>query len=155
MLRIIHTADVHLGARHDDLGEQAAAQRERQFAAFKAAIDLALAERVDLFLIAGDLFDSNVQPRRSVERVAAELRRLADARIRTVIIPGTHDCYERASIYRAYDIAAMATGGGGGAPAPDGMITILDPDRPSIHLPALDATVHARVFGTKRAPYSP
>ena len=36
MLRIIHTADVHLGARHDDLGEQASAQRERQFAAFAA-----------------------------------------------------------------------------------------------------------------------
>ena len=31
------------------------------------------------FLIAGDLFDSNVQPRRSVERVAAELTRLAEA----------------------------------------------------------------------------
>ena len=88
MLRIIHTADVHLGARHDDLGEQAAAQRERQFAAFKATVDLALAEKVDLVLIAGDLFDSNVQPRRSVERVAAELKRLAAARIRTVIIPG-------------------------------------------------------------------
>ena len=44
MLRIIHTADVHLGARHDDLGEQAAAQRERQFAAFKATVDLALSE---------------------------------------------------------------------------------------------------------------
>ena len=64
MLRLIHTADVHLGARHADLGEQASAQRERQFAAFKATIDLALAEKVDLFLVAGDLFDSNVQPRR-------------------------------------------------------------------------------------------
>src|SRR5262245_10412383 len=149
MLRIIHTADVHLGARHDDLGEQAATQRERQFAAFKAAVDLALDERADLFLIAGDLFDSNVQPRRSVERVAAELRRLVEARIRSVIIPGTHDCYDRASIYRAYDLAAMA------GPAADGMVTILDPDLPSVHLPALDAIVHARVFGTKRAPYSP
>ena len=76
MLRIVHTADVHLGARHDDLGEQASAQRERQFAAFKATVDLAIAEKVDLVLIAGDLFDSNVQPRRSVERVAAELGRL-------------------------------------------------------------------------------
>ena len=108
MLRIIHTADVHLGARHDDLGEQAAAQRERQFAAFKATVDLALTEKADVFLIAGDLFDSNVQPRRSVERVAAELKRLAEARIRTVIIPGTHDCYDRASIYRAYDLVALA-----------------------------------------------
>jgi DNA repair exonuclease SbcCD nuclease subunit len=154
MLRIIHTADVHLGARHDDLGEQAAAQRERQFAAFRATVDLALEERIDLFLIAGDLFDSNVQPRRSVERVAAELRRLAEARIRTVIIPGTHDCFDRASIYRAYDLATMTMGPAGGA-TPDGMITVLDPDRPSVHLPALDATVHARVFATKRAPYSP
>ncbi|HEY5628525.1 MAG TPA: metallophosphoesterase, partial [Candidatus Limnocylindrales bacterium] len=66
MLRLLHTADVHLGARHTDLGDRAAALRERQFAAFRASIDLALAERVDLFLIAGDLFDSNVQPRRTV-----------------------------------------------------------------------------------------
>ena len=150
MLRIIHTADVHLGARHDDLGEQAAAQRERQFAAFKAAVDLALSERVDLFLIAGDLFDSNVQPRRSVERVAAELKRLVDSKIRTVVIPGTHDCYDRASVYRTYDLAMMA----GSAPGDD-LVTVLDPDHASIHLPALDAVVHGRVFPTKRAPHSP
>ncbi|MEP6639648.1 MAG: DNA repair exonuclease [Chloroflexota bacterium] len=150
MLRIIHTADVHLGARHDDLGEQAAAQRERQFAAFKAAIDLAIAETVDLFLIAGDLFDSNVQPRRSVERVAAELKRLAGARIRTVIIPGTHDCFDRASIYRAYDLVAMA-----GTTPDEGLITVLDPDHPSVRLAPLDLVVHGPVFATKRAPHSP
>ena len=77
MLRLLHTADVHLGARHADLGDAAAAQRERQFAAFQATVELALAEKVDLFLIAGDLFDSNTQPRRSVERVAAQLKLLA------------------------------------------------------------------------------
>ena len=87
MLRLLHTADVHLGARHADLGEAATAQRERQFAAFKAAVDLAIEEKVDLFLVAGDLFDSNTQPRRSVERVAAELARLGKARIRTVVVP--------------------------------------------------------------------
>ena len=105
MLRLLHTADVHLGARHADLGDRAATQRERQFAAFVATVDLALAEKVDLVLIAGDLFDSNVQPRRSVERAAAQLKRLVDARIRIVIAPGTHDVYDRASIYRAYDLA--------------------------------------------------
>ena len=150
MLRIIHTADVHLGARHDDLGEQAAAQRERQFAAFKATVDLALAEKADVFLIAGDLFDSNVQPRRSVERVASELKRLAEARIRTVIIPGTHDCFDRASIYRAYDLAAMA-----GRRPDDDLITIIDPDHTSVHLPVLDLVVVGQVFATKRAPHSP
>src|SRR6187431_607012 len=150
MLRIIHTADVHLGARHDDLGEQASAQRERQFAAFAAAIDLALTEKADLFLIAGDLFDSNVQPRRSVERVAAQLKRLAESRIRTVIIPGTHDCYDRSSIYRAYDLKALA-----GSTADDDLVSVMTPEAPSLHLPALDTQIHAVVFPQKRAPHSP
>jgi DNA repair protein SbcD/Mre11 len=150
MLRIIHTADIHLGARHDDLGVQAAAQRDRQFAAFRATVDLALAEKVDLFLIAGDLFDSNVQPRRSVERVVGELKRLVEARIRTVIIPGTHDVYDRTSIYRAYDLKAMA-----GSTERDDLVTVLTPDVSRVHLPALDAVVVARVFDTKRAPSSP
>ncbi|MFL5641869.1 MAG: exonuclease SbcCD subunit D, partial [Chloroflexota bacterium] len=149
MLRIIHTADVHLGARHDDLGEQAAAQRERQFAAFKATVDLALTEKADLFLIAGDLFDSNVQPRRSVERAAAQLKRLVDARIRIVIAPGTHDLFDRASIYRAYDLAALA-----GAVGSD-LVTVLEPDHPHVHLRSLDAVVHGPCFPTKRAPHSP
>jgi exonuclease SbcD len=150
MLRIIHTADVHLGARHDDLGEQASAQRERQFAAFIAAVDLALAEKVDLFLIAGDLFDSNVQPRRSVERVAAELKRLAASKVRSVVIPGTHDCYDRSSIYRTYDLKALA-----GSTPDDDLVTVLTPEIPSIHLAACDTVVHGPVFGTKKAPHSP
>jgi exonuclease SbcD len=150
MLRLIHTADVHLGARHDDLGEQASAQRERQFSAFKAGVDLALAEKVDLFLIAGDLFDSNVQPRRSVERVAAELKRLVEAKIRTIIIPGTHDVFDRSSIYRAYDLPTLA-----GSGPDDDFVTVLDPDHPSIHLASCDVVIHGPVFATKRAPHSP
>jgi DNA repair exonuclease SbcCD nuclease subunit len=150
MLRIIHTADVHLGARHDDLGEQASAQRERQFAAFTAAVDLALGEKVDLFLIAGDLFDSNVQPRRSVERVAAQLKRLVDSKIRTVVIPGTHDSYDRSSIYRAYNLKALA-----GSLPNDDLVTVLSPDQPSVHLKPCDVLVHGPVFATKKAPHSP
>jgi DNA repair exonuclease SbcCD nuclease subunit len=150
MLRVLHTADVHLGARHADLGERAAALRDRRFAAFSAAVDLAIEEKVDLVLIAGDLFDSNVQPRRSVERVAAELKRLVAARIRTVIIPGTHDVYTRASIYRAFDLPTLA-----GSTPDDDWITLLTPEVHAVHLAAIDAVVHGRVFATARAPHSP
>jgi DNA repair exonuclease SbcCD nuclease subunit len=143
-------ADVHLGARHTDLGDQAAAQRERQFAAFGAAVDLALAEKVDIVLIAGDLFDSNTQPRRSVERVAAELKRLAAAKIRTVVIPGTHDVYDRSSLYRVHDLAALA-----GSTEDDDLVTVLTPERGSVHLAACDVIVHGPVFASKRAPHSP
>jgi DNA repair exonuclease SbcCD nuclease subunit len=150
MLRLLHTADIHLGARHADLGEEASAQRERQFAAFRASVDLAIAEKVDVFLIAGDLFDSNTQPKRSVDRVAAELKRLVDARIRTVIIPGTHDVYDRASLYRVHDLAALA-----GSTGDDDFVTVLTPDRRKVHLGTCDVVVHGPVFATKRAPHSP
>ena len=148
MLRLLHTADVHLGARHTDLGERAAVLRERQFAAFRASVDLAIAERVDIFLVAGDLFDSNTQPRRSVERVAAELGRLAGAGIRSVVIPGTHDVYDGASIYRSYDLAAMAR-------ATADWVVVLTPKLPEIVFAPLDAIVYGRVFDTKRSPRSP
>jgi DNA repair exonuclease SbcCD nuclease subunit len=107
MPRLLHMADVHLGARHDDLGPAASAQRERQFEAFKRAIELAIDEKVDLVLICGDLFDSNSQPKRSFERAAAEIGRLAQRHIPSVLIPGTHDCYDAASIYRVFDLVEM------------------------------------------------
>ncbi|MGD0122753.1 MAG: DNA repair exonuclease [Candidatus Limnocylindrales bacterium] len=148
MLRLLHTADVHLGARHTDLGERAAILRERQFAAFRASVDLAIAEKVDIYLVAGDLFDSNTQPRRSVERVAAEFGRLARAGIRTVVIPGTHDVYDRASIYRSYDLAGIAQ-------AASDWVVVLTPYLPEIVFPSLDTIVYGRVFDTKRSPRSP
>ncbi len=150
MPRLLQMADVHLGARHDDLGPAAAAQRERQFAAFHRAIELAIAEKVDAVLICGDLFDSNAQPRRSVERAAIELSRLVDRHIPVVIIPGTHDCYEPSSIYRAFDLPALS----GAAPDSD-MVTVLTDSRPRVDFPNLDMSVHGVVFPTKRAPQSP
>jgi DNA repair protein SbcD/Mre11 len=150
MPRLLHLADVHLGARHQDLGAAASAQRERQFEAFRRAIDLALEERVDVVLVAGDLFDSNQQPRRSVERAAAEFGRVAAAGARVVLIPGTHDAYDPSSVYRAYDLAAMA----GSAPGDD-TVVLLTPERPDVVFPPLDLVVFGRVFATKRAPRSP
>jgi DNA repair exonuclease SbcCD nuclease subunit len=106
MLRLLHTADVHLGARHADLGEQAAAQREQQFEAFRATVDLAARREGGPRLIAGDLFDSNTQPG---DRWSGRPRSssLAEATIRTVIIPGTHDVYRRRVRLPAYDLAAL------------------------------------------------
>ena len=150
MPRLLHMADVHLGARHHDLGEAAAQQRERQFAAFGRALDVALGERADLVLIAGDLFDSNAQPRRSVERVAGELKRLVAAGIGTVILPGTHDAYDAASIYRAYDLPTLA-----GVAEDSAAVVVLTPERSDVIYRGLDLAVHARTFDTKRAPQSP
>lgn len=143
MLRLLQTSDVHLGARHPLLGERAAVQRERQFAAFEQVVDVALATPVDLVLVAGDLFDSAVEPRKSVERVAAALKRLVGAEIRTVLIAGDHDVPGGASIYRAHDLAALA----GADPGRD-FITVLTTERPDLEIPALGARVTARYPAT-------
>lgn len=150
MPRLLHMADVHLGARHRDLGEAAIAQRERQFAAFRRGVEIGLAAPVDAALICGDLFDSNTQPRRSVERAAGELRRLTDRGIKVVLIPGTHDCYDQGSIYRAFDLRMMA-----GLPDHSDLLTLLTPERPDVVFPELDLVVYGRVSATKRAPRSP
>jgi DNA repair exonuclease SbcCD nuclease subunit len=150
MPRLMHMADVHLGARHDDLGPAAAAQRERQFDAFKRAIDLALDEKVDAVLICGDLFDSNSQPKRSVERAAAELARLGERHVPVVVIPGTHDCYDAGSIYRVFDLAELA-----GAPLDSDLVTVLTDTRRVAQFDNIGITVRAHVFPTKRASESP
>jgi DNA repair exonuclease SbcCD nuclease subunit len=147
---LLHLSDVHLGARHADLGPAAVQQRERQLTAFTRAVDEGLTRKVDAVLICGDLFDSNVQPRRAVERAADELGRLTEAGIRVVIIPGTHDAYDSRSIYRAFDLSAMV------GPARRGeLLTVLTPEQPELLVPDLDLLIFGRVFDTKRAPHSP
>lgn len=147
---LLHLSDVHLGARHADLAYAGTSQRERQLAAFGRAIDIGLERAVDVTLISGDLFDSNTQPRRVVEQAVAELKRLTDAGIRVAIIPGTHDVYDRSSIYRAFDLAAML-----GLPQGSDLLTVLTPDMPEIVIRELDMLIVGRIFDTKRAPRSP
>jgi exonuclease SbcD len=147
---LLHLADVHLGARHADMGDAAVKQRERQTAAFTRAIDIGLERHIDAALICGDLFDSNAQPRRSVERAVSELKRLTDQGIRVVIIPGTHDVYDSRSIYRAFDLRRLA-----GLSRGSDLLTVLTPEQPELLIKDLDMVVYGRVFSTKRAPRSP
>jgi DNA repair exonuclease SbcCD nuclease subunit len=119
MLRLLQTSDLHLGARNVDLGEAAATLRERRAAAFERSLAMAISEKVDVVLIVGDLFESNAVSRGLVGRVGSGLAGLAGAGIRTVILPGDHDRLDPSSVYRAFDLAALA-----GAPS---SVVVLDP----------------------------
>jgi Calcineurin-like phosphoesterase len=119
LLRLLQTSDLHLGARDVDLGEAAGMLRDRRLAAFERSLGLASSEQVNLVLIAGDLFDTNLVSRALVERVATGLGGLAKAGIRTIILPGDHDPLDPSSVWRAFNLAALV-----GAP---GMVDVLDP----------------------------
>jgi DNA repair exonuclease SbcCD nuclease subunit len=94
MLRLLHTADWHLGRRFGafDAGTARSLGRARYDAVERV---LALAERlaVDAVLCAGDLFDEPA-PDAAVTEPLAEL--LADQRLPVVLLPGNHDPLESA-----------------------------------------------------------
>lgn len=57
----------------------------------KRIVDLALAEKVDLVLIAGDTFDSSQPSPRAQLFFAKQIKRLTDQKIQVVMIFGNHD----------------------------------------------------------------
>ncbi|ALU12124.1 hypothetical protein EYM_00595 [Ignicoccus islandicus DSM 13165] len=88
-MQILHVADVHLGKRQYNLQE-----RELDFYnAFEKSIEIALRERVDAYVVAGDLFDTPV-PYTSLQplRVAVSgFRKLRERGIEVILLPGDHD----------------------------------------------------------------
>jgi exonuclease SbcD len=100
MLKVLHTADIHLGAKFSGLGNKGASQREQLRATFKKVISTAINEKVNIVLIAGDLFDSNQQPQRNTDLVMEQFNLLGSNNIPVCLIPGTHDSLDSSSIYR-------------------------------------------------------
>ena len=99
-LKLVHTSDVHLHSYAGHGDAQALCRRQAELA-FCEVVDTVRAQRADLFLIAGDLFDSSRVERSSIDFVLAELARVPCP---VVLIPGNHDCYDDESIYRRIDL---------------------------------------------------
>ncbi|GIX48990.1 MAG: hypothetical protein KatS3mg131_3201 [Candidatus Tectimicrobiota bacterium] len=95
-LRLLHTADLHL----DDAPQRPAALARL---GLQAVVDTAIAEAVDLVLVAGDLFDHNRVADDTVAFVQEQLRRVQRP---VVVLPGNHDCLVPNAIYDRYDFAA-------------------------------------------------
>lgn len=100
-IRILHMADAHLGAPLANFGPYAEQRRAELEAAFQRGIGVALAERVHMVLIAGDLFDTYRPDPHAVNLARRELTRLHEAGIKAFAVPGTHDSLAYAGcVYR-------------------------------------------------------
>jgi len=97
-IKIVHTSDVHLDSRFGK--DEAEGYRNVAERAFAAVIDLTITQSADLFLIAGDLFDSNRIHDRDIEFVYSELNR---AQCPVVLIPGNHDVHDERSVWNRVD----------------------------------------------------
>lgn len=92
VITVVLTADNHLG--YTTFGQQPRKRAERQQRlryAFQQAADFAVGQGVDLFIQAGDLFDTVSPDERDRSFVAERLARLKQAGVRTFALGGVHD----------------------------------------------------------------
>jgi len=94
LVRVLHVSDTHLGA-----APHSSIHRYRDvFEAFRETVDIAIEERVDAYIHAGDFFDrASVAPETYILAIR-ELQRLRESGIRVVIVAGQHDMPKRRSL---------------------------------------------------------
>ncbi len=94
-IKFIHTADLHLDTPFKGLGEWnpwlAGKLKDATYRSFSRITDLAISEKVDFVLIAGDIFDSENMSLAAQLKFVAELRRLSENGINSYFICGNHD----------------------------------------------------------------
>jgi len=90
-MKILHTADWHLGKRLDNVSRFA-----EQVAVMEEICEIAERENVDAVIVAGDLYDTFNPSTESIELFYKTLKRLANNGKRAVIaIAGNHDSPDR------------------------------------------------------------
>lgn len=87
MLKILHTSDLHLGKKLfkvDRLAEQKAY--------LNWLVEICIIERIDILIIAGDIFDTPSPPHEAVSAYFDFLNKISEvANTQTMIIAGNHD----------------------------------------------------------------
>ena len=140
-MRFIHTADLHIDSPLRGLSRYEGAPLERLRGATRRAlerlVDLALDERVDFVLIAGDLYDRDWQDFHTGLFVREQMVRLGRKGIRVFIVQGNHDA--RGVITRQI-------------PWPDHVKVFSSRTAETVCLEALGVAIHGHSFPDREVP---
>ncbi len=97
--RILHTSDWQLGMDRWFLGDEAGPRyREARLSVIERLLALAAERDCSAVVVAGDVFDDNLVDDRTWRRAVDILR---GATVPVYLLPGNHDPYDPASIYRS------------------------------------------------------
>ena len=72
-VKILHCADIHIGAAESFLKTNAESRRMETLLTFERIIDLSISKGVEIIAIAGDLFDSNKVSDRFIDAVLKKI----------------------------------------------------------------------------------
>ncbi|WP_425617044.1 exonuclease SbcCD subunit D [Anatilimnocola sp. NA78] len=102
-MRFLHAADIHLDSPLRGLDQYEGAPvdvlRGATRKAFQALVQLAIAERVDFVILAGDLYDGDWPDYNSGLFFVSGMRELEKAKIPVLLIRGNHDAESRTTHY--------------------------------------------------------
>jgi exonuclease SbcD len=94
-MKFVHAADLHLDSPLRGLAQQAHAPLERVRTATRKAlshlVELCIAQRASLLLIAGDIYDGDWRDYKTGLYFAHQMARLREAGVQVVMIRGNHD----------------------------------------------------------------
>lgn len=135
--RFLHAADIHLDSplrglsRYEGLPADRLRRATRD--AFDNLIDIAIKEKVDFVVIAGDLFDGDWKDMSTGLYFARAMGRLAETGVRVFVLKGNHDA----------DCAVTRS-----LPWPDNVIVFSSQRAETHDWPELGAALHGRSFPT-------
>lgn len=93
-MRILHTADWHLGKKLDFFN-----RLEEQRAVLNEMVQIAEEQKVDMVIVAGDLFDTFNPPNEATELLYKTLKKLAkNGKVPVIAIAGNHDSPDRVNV---------------------------------------------------------
>ena len=93
-MKILHTSDWHLGR---SFGSVSLHDAQTQFCEW--LLEVAVSEKVDLLVVAGDLYDRSIPPQESVVLWRETLTAFHKAGIAVVAIAGNHDGADRVAAF--------------------------------------------------------
>ncbi|HEV3164385.1 MAG TPA: DNA repair exonuclease [Isosphaeraceae bacterium] len=136
MFKFLHAADIHLDSPLRGLERYDGAPVDRIRNATRRAVErlvrLAIAEKVQFVLLAGDLYDGAWKDYNTGLFLMNQLRLLSDARIHVVLLAGNHDAANRMTRSLRF---------------PAEFVHALPTDRPdTVLLPAWNVAVHGQGF---------
>lgn len=92
MIKIFHTSDNHLGINFNRYPEGVREKlRDRRLEALEGAVEMASENEADLFVVAGDLFDSLNVGKNTIISAARALAKFSGSLV--LVLPGNHDYY--------------------------------------------------------------
>ena len=140
MIKVFHCADIHLDSPFAMLSPREAAKRRTELrAAFTSALMLAQKAKMDIFLISGDLFDSEYVTRDTREMLLREFAKTPEMRI--FIAPGNHDPITAGSFYETAEFPKN--------------VHVFKGERECVHIPELNADIYGFGFTSKNYLSSP